>query len=156
MVRLSETKSAHQFTFGCNEPLCVRMMLDCWVLKSVQQCTRTLYLHAICPVTVLPTYASTSYIKNIQDHIKLIYLNTKSWNIFLLLLLRAVRVDGPHDERRLDAHGRAVRAVNSLQFARQQAVADRARASAAVALKCRSQYAHFTHLRDYAAIKLCK
>ena len=94
------------------------------------------------------------YTLRLQNHTKLIYLHTKSWNIFLLLLLRAVRVDGPHDERRLDAHGRAVRAVNSLQLARQQAVADRARAGAAVALKCRSQYAHFTHLRDYAAIEL--
>ena len=52
--------------------------------------------------------------------------------IFLPLLLRAVGIDRVHHEARLDRHRRAVAAVDALDRARDQAVADVAEAGAAI------------------------
>ena len=67
--------------------------------------------------------------------------------VFHALLFGAVGVDRVHDQRGLDAHRRAVAAVDPLDLARDQAVDDIAHAGAAVALRQRrAEQAEFAEL----------
>ena len=67
--------------------------------------------------------------------------------VLAALRLAAIGVDGVHDQAGLDAHGRAVAAVDPLDFARHQAVADVVDPGAAVVLgQGRAQEAQRAHL----------
>ena len=74
--------------------------------------------------------------------------------IFLPLLLGAVGVDRVHHEARLDRHRRAVAAVDALDRARDQAVADIAEAGAAIFVRDgRAEQAELAHLAHDLAVE---
>src|SRR5262249_5124384 len=66
--------------------------------------------------------------------------------VLLSLRLGAVGMDRVHDEARLHAHGRAVAAVDALDFAGDEAVADIVHAGAAIALDGRAEQAELAQL----------
>ena len=74
--------------------------------------------------------------------------------IFLPLLLGAVGIDRIHDEARLDRHRRAVAAVDPLDRARDQAVADIAEAGAAIFVRDgRAEQPELAHLAHDLAVE---
>ena len=74
--------------------------------------------------------------------------------VLLALLLRAVGVDRVHHEARLDRHGRAVAAVDALDRAGDQAVADVAEAGAAIFRRDgRAEQAELAHLGEDLAVE---
>ncbi len=74
---------------------------------------------------------------------------------FALLLFGAVGVDRVHDERRLDAHRRAIAAVDPLDLARHQPVADIIEAGAAIfGRDRRPEQAELAHLGHDLAVEI--
>src|SRR5690606_31326483 len=65
--------------------------------------------------------------------------------VLLLLRLRAVGVDRVHHQAGLDAHRRAIGAVDPLDLTRDHAVHDMAAAGAAIALETDAEEAVATH-----------
>ena len=71
---------------------------------------------------------------------------TKPRQIFLPLCLSAIVPDGIHDKGGLDAHGRAITGVHTLNLPGNQAICNRRDTRAPIARNCRSQQTKFTHL----------
>src|SRR5262249_55223189 len=73
--------------------------------------------------------------------------------IFLALRLAAELPDRVHDEARLPPHRRTIGAVDALDFAADQPIADIADAGAAVSLDRRPKKAELTHLVHDLAVE---
>mmetsp|Transcript_42159 Transcript_42159/g.73303 ORF Transcript_42159/g.73303 Transcript_42159/m.73303 type:complete len:438 (+) Transcript_42159:41-1354(+) len=74
--------------------------------------------------------------------------------VLLLLLLGAVVVNRPHDQRRLYTHGGSVATVDSLDSVGDQTIRVVTHTCASIALESRAQKAHFTHFSHDVNIKM--